>query len=105
MGPLLLLDTAGCDMDEQAEEGSGSKYNDGEAEVCSLACDPIHPGILIVAMLADEAFRKPSMMVPRMRDIIHKAEQTCSDGKAEVCHSACAEAPAAQWHAEALGRM
>ena len=34
MGPLLLLDTAGCDMDEQAEEGSGSKFNDGEAEVC-----------------------------------------------------------------------
>ena len=34
LGPLLLLDTAGCDMDEQAEEGSGSKYNDGEAQVC-----------------------------------------------------------------------
>ncbi|KAK9868471.1 hypothetical protein WJX84_007692 [Apatococcus fuscideae] len=33
LGPLLLLDTAGCDMDEQAEEGSGSKYNDGEAQV------------------------------------------------------------------------
>ena len=37
LGPLLLLDTAGCDMDEQAEDGSGSKYNDGEAEVPSLA--------------------------------------------------------------------
>ncbi|KAK9825119.1 hypothetical protein WJX74_010900 [Apatococcus lobatus] len=33
LGPLLLLDTAGCDMDEQAEDGSGSKYNDRETEV------------------------------------------------------------------------
>ena len=37
LGPLLLLDTAGCDLDEQAEDGSGSKFNDGEAEVRSSA--------------------------------------------------------------------
>lgn len=37
LGPLLLLDTAGCDMDEQAEDGSGSKFNDGEAQVHTSA--------------------------------------------------------------------
>lgn len=31
-GPLLLLDTAGCDMEEETEEGSESTRNRGEAE-------------------------------------------------------------------------
>lgn len=30
---LLLIDTAGCDMEEQAEEDGDSKHNDGEAKV------------------------------------------------------------------------
>ncbi len=30
---LLLIDTAGCDMEEQAEEDGDSKRNDGEAKV------------------------------------------------------------------------
>lgn len=32
-GPLLLLDTAGCDMEEAQEEGIDSRLNDGEARV------------------------------------------------------------------------
>ena len=32
-GPLLLLDTAGCDMEEDCEEGSDSRRNEGEAKV------------------------------------------------------------------------
>ncbi len=30
---LFLIDTAGCDMEEQAEEDGDSKRNDGEAKV------------------------------------------------------------------------
>lgn len=30
---LLMVDTAGCDMEEQAEEDGDSKRNDGEAKV------------------------------------------------------------------------
>ena len=30
---LLLIDTAGCNMEEQAEEDGDSKRNDGEAKV------------------------------------------------------------------------
>lgn len=30
---LLLIDTAGCDMEEQAEEDGDSKRNEGEAKV------------------------------------------------------------------------
>ena len=33
MPVLLLIDTAGCDMEEQAEEDGDSKRNDGEAKV------------------------------------------------------------------------
>lgn len=33
---LLLMDTAGCGCDEQTEEDSDSKRNDGEAQVCSI---------------------------------------------------------------------
>ena len=29
--PLVLVDTAGCDMEEQQEEEGGSRYNEGEA--------------------------------------------------------------------------
>ena len=29
---LLLIDTAGCDMEEQAEEDGDSKRNEGEAK-------------------------------------------------------------------------
>lgn len=32
-GPLLLLDTAGCDMEEASDEVSDSKRNQGEAQV------------------------------------------------------------------------
>ena len=32
---LLLIDTAGCGCDEQTEEDSDSKRNDGEAKVSS----------------------------------------------------------------------
>ena len=31
--PMVVVDTTGCDMDERTAEGSGSKYNDGEASV------------------------------------------------------------------------
>ena len=34
---LLLIDTAGCGCDEQTEEDSDSKRNDGEAQVCSTS--------------------------------------------------------------------
>ena len=30
---LLMIDTAGCDMEEQAEEDGDSKRNEGEAKV------------------------------------------------------------------------
>ena len=30
---LLLIDTAGCDMEEKKEEEGGSTYNEGEAQV------------------------------------------------------------------------
>lgn len=33
---LLLVDTAGCDMEEQAEEDGDSKRNEGEAKVNAL---------------------------------------------------------------------
>ncbi len=33
-GPLLLVDTAGCDMEEVREEDGTSTANPGEAEVC-----------------------------------------------------------------------
>ena len=33
LGPLLLIDTAGCDLDETADEDSDSKRNEGEAKV------------------------------------------------------------------------
>ena len=32
-GPVLLLDTAGCGMEEAADEGSDSRRNEGEARV------------------------------------------------------------------------
>lgn len=35
---LLMMDTAGCDMEEQAEEDGDSKRNDGEAKV-SATCN------------------------------------------------------------------
>ena len=34
--PLVLVDTAGCDMEEQQEEEGGSRYNEGEA-ACVVA--------------------------------------------------------------------
>ncbi len=36
---LLLIDTAGCDMEEQAEEDGDSKRNDGEAKVGFMSAD------------------------------------------------------------------
>ena len=33
LGPLVLLDTAGCGMEEAADEDSDSKRNEGEAKV------------------------------------------------------------------------
>ena len=33
LGPLLLVDTAGCDMEEAREEDGTSVANPGEAEV------------------------------------------------------------------------
>lgn len=33
---LLMVDTAGCDYEEQAEEDGDSKRNEGEAKVRSL---------------------------------------------------------------------
>ena len=33
-GPLLLVDTAGCDLEEVREEDGTSTANPGEAEVC-----------------------------------------------------------------------
>ena len=38
---LLMVDTAGCDMEEQAEEDGDSKRNEGEAKV-SAACNEYH---------------------------------------------------------------
>lgn len=33
VGPLVLIDTAGCGMEEVADEDSDSKRNEGEAKV------------------------------------------------------------------------
>ena len=33
LGPLVLIDTAGCGMEEAADEDSDSKRNEGEAKV------------------------------------------------------------------------
>ena len=35
LGPLVLIDTAGCGMEEVADEDSDSKRNEGEAKVCT----------------------------------------------------------------------
>lgn len=38
-GPLLLIDTAGCDMEEEADDGvDDSKRNQGEARVALRHC-------------------------------------------------------------------
>ena len=36
MPVLLLIDTAGCGMEERVEEEGDSKSNDGEAQVCPV---------------------------------------------------------------------
>ena len=37
MPVLLLIDTAGCGMEERVEEEGDSKSNDGEAQVCPFS--------------------------------------------------------------------
>ncbi|CAL5218349.1 g9 [Coccomyxa viridis] len=39
LGPLVLLDTAGCGMEEAADEDSDSKWNEGEAKVALAHAD------------------------------------------------------------------
>ena len=39
-GPLVLIDTAGCEMEETADQDSDSKLNEGEAKVSSA-----YPGL------------------------------------------------------------
>ena len=38
---LLMIDTAGCDMEEQSEEDGDSKRNEGEAKVRLTCIRPI----------------------------------------------------------------
>jgi hypothetical protein len=48
LGPLVLIDTAGCGMEEAADEDSDSKRNEGEAQVTPLGTEG-HPHCLGVA--------------------------------------------------------
>ena len=41
LDPLVLIDTAGCGMEEAADEDSDSRKNEGEAKVTSA-----HPALL-----------------------------------------------------------
>ena len=49
LGPLVLIDTAGCGMEEAADEDSDSKRNEGEAQVTSLGTEG-HPHCLGIGM-------------------------------------------------------
>ena len=45
--PLILVDTAGCHVQEIIEEDGESKYNDGEAKLAQLHCEAlIKAGVL-----------------------------------------------------------
>ena len=69
-GPLLLLDTAGCDMEEGTQEGSDSRLNEGEAAV-ALA----HAGRLVdLGVLPGDV----GIITPYSAQVILEAAFRCS---------------------------
>ena len=52
LGPLVLIDTAGCGMEEAVDEDSDSRRNEGEAKVSPVFCAPQLKAIMRCALLA-----------------------------------------------------
>ncbi len=51
MGPLVLIDTAGCGMEEAVDEDSDSKRNEGEVKVSPVVCAPLLKTTMRCALL------------------------------------------------------